>query len=1785
MSKLSGLKLLALVLCCGQLWLTAEEAEDRSPRKELAPDEEATVKELKELIAKEKERLKKFSAPIDEIKEKLKKPSEKISEISGHRGEVSRIIDSVTGKKMSDDQKKSLEKAASALNGAYAKAALEVAELSSKTKNAGKDKALQAAQKKLQEIEKKIVAPYERQIADLEDKKATLESTLESESSRLNGARAKLDAINGYGVAEGMGAQLFESETSSGGDGDAMRWLDAEIRFIDFLNSNGYEDLAEKHLAKIEKGNNPFTGQPFSTNLRSYLSKANARVLQQKSVYETDMVKKMLQMKEVIKLYAEVQGRVTPMTPLYYDASNDLIHAYFYLAGDLYENASAKAMAVGSKYTPAKITCFEGEAAPASNTKKAKAPEAKAPELEITKESLEKLDEVALNDTAFALADKFYQDGMKIAMPLSEKVSEIFGDMIDEYSSANEEGNKGVAAKKLKTIERMSPYKLRLQHSIEDAFAKWPNLYPVNSEQRKKILETGKEFFETNLDDYANFWPGDKAVYNALMEFFGMTPDPMFDKDEEGKPLPRGYVSPSKEELKDMSKQDQLAEKRNLERYPWATSKIAMLFNTHIIGGEKKKGKTEAKNWIQTARVRGLYAYAQALVNSVKTHTAMAEVDSGNKDAWQKHADKLHAEALEVLEDFNNDSSKYIGTIEPAARYSFLMKVAIPYYLYCANRSVKGGKSDEAVEYAQNIMTAAAAMVSADDPVTKLNGARALAMVQDFGKKNNIEVGGTDPEEMPLPLLASSAEKLYREAGKLKEDEAMAKYRECRDLYLIALDKARTLTGKSARDRFFPKAYNNMAMLSVRLKDYDTAYVVSQLLVQEFRNDFKNPALNYPPEEFPNTKKYFPNSLDNLRASALLRLRENNNPSTKRDYIDALLLCVRYSNKNEDYLILLNAYKQMGKFAEAAEFIDGVDEKNAYYRLAQLMGAGIYLDWAKKNTSAIKKIDAQLNPPLDEDGKPAVKVSLTEEKKKELQNKRAKLEAEIVTARKQASAYAKKFITLHTAAAAEWKKENESDVSEFIKGLRADEKKMLLTAHYIPIMVAHTSRDWDGVVKQVPEFMKVLESQTEVEPEEKESFKKNATWAVFDSTDKRVDYAQVPLKEGAEKLAELENTAKELEKISDELGEKAAAVIGARWSRLAFRADKDGNKADADKYRLKSVNWMEKAEDHIYDRLDVAVQMLGTLAGQKLWERAVNVGNKAISFWGESMFTDNSLVQKDKKLSDLKDKGMSAIVKGDLGGVFKNSEIADASGDPKKLVEVLNSMISKTDCAAQAEAYKKAVDSCLSVNNHPMKKKLEQVKGILEALGTPDEKTALMLKNRKYLEKVEFAEDLRNQVNRTMLEVAYPEVLFARTYMPVIPTPAMFYKMLDLPLYRTSDGQDKALVLKAMIDPKMLASEADKILGEGGKLAEWKEKAAAEDTPDAEKKKLQRLISALEKPLVVSLYGEPDPRAKKGRAKIINRSYPRARAVIATMLEYDKDHPTTDFEGKFPMKETLEDLALALTTQDKILRAKKNYAKAMVEYGAYENAEKYVLQLCALFPSDWSLQLELARVYNAMAGHVNKNTDKDGKPELAERPYTADGPDSPAALYKKALSQAIKVFRSVPSGSETWWDADLMMLRTQVEAIEGRKKAGGAMLQMIKVPNVVFVDPVTGRPGKPQEIVIKPLDNYDDPRDEGEEVKRQLFGDGVAAATAVQRDLMSVDPVPSDEAREELEDFAKRLEAVGYAVKIKDAEPAAEETAKPAAENKDVPAKAEEKDTEKKAESEPEKKADDAEKK
>lgn len=1680
--------------------------ETMPPKRELTPTQKEQAEDLKRRIEAEKQRLAEVRKPLDAIIAELKEPSTQLREASGATRQIATIIDdneknlkdvkSKEAKEVYDkieEQAKKLgnngkEYLAIAMEILEAKIALRLDREAKRDTKRNEDKLKSAEQKKVR-FEERVIGRIRETVAALDDKKREQEAKLYDESAQLRSMRAQLSMLYGYEVESGAIAFVGSQES---GDSDIYKWLDEQGAFIERLSAWGYDDLANAMFARVEKSNDPFSGKALSDEARNYLNKVGAKLRLRKAISTKEMREKMLMGQEALALYQGVVDRLVPQTPAHVDAVTELISARFELAENIYEIVQRDALFVG-----------EAPVAKALADPKAHKP--------FTADSLKALEPKALNQAAVDYINYLYASGLEVATPLQARLQDTFMDLIDDYMAAREEGDKTKENTQYRYLERFSPIKLRLQHVMEDGYGSWPRIFAPASQQRAQIVENGNLFVDDNMLDYTEIWPNDKTVYLHWMMMQAVMPDPLFEKTAGGRPLPK-FDQGDPEEWKGLSAAEKREEERVLSRYPWMSDRVDNIFAWQLVGREK--GASSKNAAVQAMRQRGLYAWIAARAELARSHLlwADAETDAAKKQVILEHAQKLVKAATDAMGELDAGRSQ-IGEVDTITRSRGKLNIVIPFNLFMAAREIKNGNKEKGAEWATLALNEAATLHGSTSGGWRGLANDALILVAEFNKKNEIS-GSDDPAAWPPALLATRAEKFLSDG--LAEERAgrMAKakehFRNSRQLYMIILDKGRDLTNKAEREAVMVKTLYNLGAVSVKLEDFVTSIIANQALAQEFRNDFADPERNYPPAQYPNVQRYFANALNNLRAAAYRQMMLTGSRGDKKNYIDALLMNVRSSGRGEDYVSLINTLKDMRDYESAVNFIDNVPADNDYYRITQLMASDIYLTLINQRMRRVQEIKDALNPKPDEDGNiPAEKV-LKDEEKKKLEQQLDGFMKEIAGYRQEADKYARKFIDLHREAVARWQKEREQEVrvGEAVERIRMQERTNLLQAMMIPILIAFESGEYASVLQMAPGYFETVEQQKEIPEDQRAANRLTVLWLSFVSQHHMVDYATADLAAAAKNLEQAKQIQEEIKKYDTDnryLGD-AASLLGGAWLNLANRARAAGQEELDRQYSLNAVDWFDQAEGRIYESLGVGVRNGATLTDQKLYARAEDLLGKVVRFWSESLFTPRSLYQPGQGKDDMKE--MNTAVASSLVAAFRPDKIAAAAQtSDEELVKQLNELVAGTKFEDHAENFNRALESALKAykDERRLMRSLEQAKQIAESFAAPDKNVEALLKRRAYLDNKPSLEQ-RNRLNRILLEAAYPKTLFIQPESPLLPSPVVTLTQAIVleGFYTSAEGRRKAAILMAMIDPESIKGRSAEEVVYGGRDEEGKggyvgelTKLISETEDEALKARYNRVLHALGNPLVVALYGVPD---QQGRLR--DRSYHRARALVATIQEFDRDNPTTE---ELPIRDYLRNLDNALNFQNFILQAKKNYARAMVENGNYASAERYVRELGVLFPGDWTLSLDLGDIYTKMAMYEDKN----GKRE--PRPYSNEA----AKLYLQGQMQINGVLKYAPMGSDPYWNATLQSFESEVAALEARAKAGNDFAGAFKV-RVTFFDPMTGESRESNPTI------------------QDINTRGQRAAVDIQRMLDRPEPKVPEEVAEKMHKLLERLAKLGY---------------------------------------------------
>lgn len=1695
-----------------------ESIEDMEPKRTLTEEQRKQADELLEKIKAEKAKVDVAKKPLEAIEEQGKEPNEELDKIGRAVSDIQKALSDFDlpvdkakpersdAGKVKAKMKAESEKLGSGLGGKYYTAAEAVlnAKIALKAEKDEKKKVI--AQKKVTdsyiEMEKILAKGTEK----LQDKLDKLRQRAQAEQEKIKLASKELESMRDYlRILYGYNARgtgVFGNDSGSK-DENMMQWIEEQGRFIGMMSAYGYDNLAESFFAKLKESNNPFTDKPLTDTEKNNFNKVGARLSLQKSTNAQSIKDRILFGQESITLYNDVIKLLLPQTPTYYDAMNDLVSAKFAIAGSLANMAF--------DYGTMNGTFIEAGATPDPKAKdKAAATVGAGP---FAAADLDKMDEATLAQAAANYAESLYESGIEAMLPIQEKLAAAYIELIDLYITANEKNDKLLKAKYVKMLNKVGSQKVRIQHSMETAYANWPYLYAPGNSKRQDIADQGSEFVETNLLDYQETWDFDKQAYGFWMLATAALPDPVLEKTEDDKPMPK-FDTGDEEEWKELSGAEKNAEKFNLMRYPWISDRVDNIFNWYIVG--KKRGAESSNTFTQYGRAQGLLRWAEA-----RTQMAMgafriadAEKDPARKAALLAHAQKLADSAGEALDEFNKSSTK-VGVLDMATRCRGLLEVGNKYYLSLAARAVRNGDKDAASQYLRQAMASAATARTVAEGGWRSAAASALLAINQFRTKYELS-GGDNPEEWAPTMLVTEAESCLRNGIKAEragdEKEANKQLNRCRDLYLILLNKARKLSGKDKRDAILPRALYNLGAAAFKVGDIDTAFIANQAIAQEFRNDFEDPTKNYDPNKYPNAASYYRSSLNNLRAAGFAMTTLSKGPYAKKNYVDALLLNVRASGKGEDYVALIDTMaNKMKEYDSAVAFIDSVPEENDYYRITQLMAASIYLTMIEKSSKEIAGIDTELNPQPDEDGKIAEELIVSPKVRERLEKRKAALKADLARYRDAAARYAKLFIDLHQKALQRWEGEKAQgvNVTEAVEKIRNQERVNLLQAMLIPLSLAFGDGDYTQVLRMVPDYYAAIDAQKNISEEDKENYKVSAAWLAFNSQYRAVDYAKDDVAACVKNLEATQAIQETLAKadIENKYQSDAASVLGGAWLRLSSRAKEKGQAEEEKKFALAAVNWLDKAESRIYEQVGTGVKMGTTLTEQKLYGRAENVLAKVIEFWGESRFTPMSLYQPGQGAAGMAQ--MNPAVAGMLSGSLQAAKTATAATTGNDaLIKQLNEVIQTVKFEEHADDFNKALDAAVEANkeNTRLTRALEQGRALARGFAKPDKSLKIYLDKLPHLNQaLAPTGDQRGRLNRLLLEAAYPKTLFLQQAVPMVASPAIMLQQAQTVdrNYTSETGRRKAALIVALMAPIMLTDSQREVVygppsekGKGGIFGELSKKLE-ETNSDEEKQNIQYMQMGLENPLLVSVYGRPD---KKGNLR--DRSFGRARVTIKSILDYDAENPT---EEKLPIETYLKDLDKALAFDNQILFAKKDYARAMVENGNFAKAEKYVLELCQLFPGDLALKMDLGDIYTAMATFQTV----DGKRE--RRPFTLES----AADFQKGFKEFIGVYNSTRDGMPQRTVAYLKLAANEVSALEARVKTGGAMRgeQVVKYS---FFDFTTGE----YKNAAVPLKSCD--------------AKGKQWANDIYRYMQKSDPKFSDEEVAQFQSLLDRLERIGY---------------------------------------------------
>lgn len=1264
---------------------------------------------------------------------------------------------------------------------------------------------------------------------------------------------------------------------------------------------------------------------------------------------------------------------------------------------------------------------------------------------------------------ALQLAQQLYTQGMEVASPTQKRIKDTFEVLIDEYSFMLEEGDqRGADQKILPALSVYGARMVRIQRSMEDAYASWPSVYPVGSEQRLEIAEKGNAFVSANMGDYRAFWPDDKMGFVYWIGVLGHLVDPVVEwSGEEGDRV----TPPPDLSYFDMDdpydKMEYEREKDNPNRWRWPSDRVERIWEADIVNGRANAEHPDTNT--QSHRVRAMYFYAQAKSNLAMTHRFLADRDKNPK--MEAHAETLHEKAMAALNEGIKPNS-IVGALDDTTRFNVRLKLRIDYFLFLAERAKKMGDDAQAGNWIMQAIAEAAAVQSEGSANWRVTAEQYLAGVVAFQERLGIHVSEDD---IPPSVMITQADSLVADARSIRNPrEKRAVLREAIDKYVEGIGSLRAERDRAARDAVLPKALFNLGIAAIQAEDFLMGYIANWELVQEFNDKMSDPNRRYPPERFSNAASYLPRAMRHLQYSAFHYNRQRNDSLSQGMYADALIRIAELKDSEdagEEYVQLIDLLKRMQQYERAVNFIDNVPEDNLYYNLIQLMAADI---WQTMMRAAIRdrdRLNRRLNPQKDEDGNIPPEYVLTDETRTALEAQKERLEGEISKYRDQAMAYSEKFIRLHLEARARWEAEAYAPADNVLR-VRNQERRNLLQAMLIPIALDINEKNWESAYTRSTEYIEAVKAQDGVSEEDRREFLAQGNWLRFVSILSQGDFQGAPIEEG---VAILEKSATEQQLLSEADVERkylsdSAMMMGGAYMRLAGRVKsnidtrREEGATDADvapltaqegEFRLAAVNQFLKAEEALYQKgnAGLGISMMRTLINQQLFQEAEQIGQNVIAFWSESMFTPTSLYRgANVNAARVVESGIPDEMRQTAGPLFESIPAAARQGDDA-LLQALNQTIRTFNATAHADAVKQMIEQAR--RREESKQSHLQNRDHLQGLAQAERILARLQRGD------ETPDEIRFRLNRILLEAVFVDTLFQAPYKPLIPSLEEINELAERlqRSYTTRTAQPKAAILAAMLNPKTIEGRIAQTHVDGSPGADGtrqggfreelrKQIAAAED--EAEKARLQRFERNFTEPLSLLIFGETNPRT----GKIERRNFQRAAENIALLLEWDRKE---DVGVELPIRSELREIRDALLFESTMVFAKMGYARAMVEVGKFIDAKAYLEELADYFPTMATIKIDLARAYTAMGAYQIVNG------EVVPRPYDAEAAKNfMEARYR--INEVLNIYRNPESS--IYWDAWGQFFENGVTEITSRKQSPDG--EMVHPVELIVFNPRTG---------------------------------------------------------------------------------------------------------------------------
>ncbi len=1409
------------------------------------------------------------------------------------------------------------------------------------------------------------------------------------------------DSGGGFDSSEEVKTFLKEdSEAAGGGD---MGWIDTEMNFLNTLAARGYDDLAEKYLKMMQAGEAPVTKRNKLTEIaKQYLENASVKLMLQQIEQTENIREKMVMSRKAIGLARKVaKSMPAEKVVVYENGMKELSDVYLRLGkhfADLVEKEAPFGRAGDIDKAEGKIAegpvdidvLFDPEAA-------------KAPDPKVAAQNA-KLDYTGKNLTKFA--QFLYDMGFRVALPVHEKINLRFVNALELYFASQDEKMSEQIQNALKSAAvRHGGRKVEIQHIMESGFASWIGLYPYGSKKSREIATSFKEFAGSIVMDYESYWRGDKSLYLSWIRVLGQEYIPILEEVD-------GIM---------VERYEEGEEDTSPFRYNWAPDLAKMLFEKKIITSKQPESEIDL-----SFRRQGIYYYLEALIRQEDALSTRVETekDAARLAAIKEYLGEVRKRLGALMHDALQPES-VAGPMDENTINNIRLKLRTDSYIRFAERAKKHDQKDNVIENLRKALAECGAVVSQTKSQSwKVAAKDMIPHIQEYAVKLLGE-----------PLIDLTAMLVQLEENMNKSWDAKLKPNEKNDALVATVESGFDLIDglknypddKARRAEFLPKALLWTGMASIELKDFETAYLADLALVQEFT------PMRYPRKKYEGVDKSFDTATQHLLFAANQMNKLNPSSERAKDLYELALEDVIRSVPDPDpaqFVQFINLKKKRGKFAQALQFVESIPEDNIYRRTVLLLGAGIYNDkisLSRKELAAVKK---QL---AGSDGKGA---GVSASAKAEFDAKVADLQKQIAADRENALSYCKRFHAEHDAAAAKRKQliENGKVFSKSDEAVWLKECEQVLAAQLIPIKIMLDSEEYGEVVPRIRQFIQTASTQANIDKDKRQKYIADGTYYLFVATYMAPGHdATVAIDKRAAALKAAEGVRDQLQKVDTErkYETQSASLLGSGYLKLgtdvaAKRAEleaggQDGAalKAQEDEFMVSGVKWFSRAEGLVYRDMDRALQMGEIYTEQAMYPQAEAMYEKAVAFWSDSLFADAEvcLFQPEKGMKDLA--ALSAPAWLPLG------KAKDAQ-TPDEAAKILNAFIKTNRCTPEnMNDYRAVLDAVKGSASGDLKKNIEQAETILARVGA----------------KAPLTEQAYYKLNRVVLEAAAPNVLYWSRPVYLLPDQDSFAAAVDElnGKFIGKDGKTKEAVLMKMLDAESVKNSIKEDItdgkkddngkrsggyfGNGGILAQTEAKAVGD-----EKDKISMIRRLSATGLRQYVYGVYDDQTKK----TTGRQYGYGRLKIQQILELDRKIDGT----ALPLRDYLEDMTKALAFQEKLIMAKRNYAKAMVETGRYEQALSYLEKLVDFFPDDQSLQLSLADVYTAMAGYtVDEKTGK-----RSRRPYSQEA----AQLFSRGRFMIREVVMKQRAPADLYYEGWYANFKNSVEETLARKEAGAA---------------------------------------------------------------------------------------------------------------------------------------------